>query len=273
MFKLLKLSALSKLLATILALASPALPVTSAHAAEKIPAFTLPAHAQQMQHSLTLENGKPLHYELVAPSSWTPARPAPVLLLLPPGGQNATMVSAALYFVAGAATRHGWVVICPQAPEGESFNGQGNQHLLALLTNLRSRLNIEGKRVHLAGISNGGRSALTLALAASDALASVYVFPGAFGTPVPEEAELKKLRGLPVRLFVGEQDDASWHKASEAAVAALLKAGVDARLEVRKGEGHILNIGDETIMQTLEGFRSPISATVPAPPAPPTPAK
>lgn len=256
LFQHLAQSTSASMLTLGLAIASPALFSPAALAAAKAPAFTLPAHAKQTQHSLPLADGKKLNYELVAPSSWTPAKAAPVLLLLPPGGQNAAMVSAALHFVAGAATRHGWVVICPQAPTGESFNGPGNQYLLSLLAALRSGLKIEGNRLHLLGISNGGRSALTLAINAPAELASVYVFPGAFGTPMPDEAALKNLRGLPVRMFVGEQDDASWHKASEASVAALQKAGVDARLEVRKGEGHILNLGDETIMQTLEGFRS-----------------
>jgi predicted peptidase len=231
----------------------------AAHAAEKIPSFTLPAHADQAQRSLALEAGKSLTYQIISPKGWTPATSSPVLLLLPPGGQNAAMVSAALSFVAPAATRRGWVIICPQAPEGESFNGAGGKYLLPLLASLRANLNIEGNRLHLAGISNGGRSALALAVAAPAELASVYVFPGAFGNPLPDHAELKKLQALPVRMFVGERDDISWHKAGEASVVALKNAGVDARLEVRKGEGHILDIGDEVIVNTLEGFR-PVAA-------------
>ncbi len=110
--------------------------------------------------------------------------------------------------------------------------------------------------MHVAGISNGGRSALAFALASPAECASVFVFPGAFPSGVPTEAELKKLAGTPVRMYVGESDAPSWRDASDATAKALVKAGVDATLDVRLGQEHVIrDLGGDAILDTLDRFR------------------
>lgn len=219
-------------------------------------ACTWTARAETVDRSLEIAPGKSLHYRLVTPSGFDPKAPTPVMLLLPPGGQDAAMVEAALGFVAPAAERRGWVVVCPEALPGESFAGAGCARLAPLIASIRSTFKIEGDRVHVAGISNGGRSALALALASPGECASVLAFPGAFPAGLPREAELRRLTAVPVRMFVGEKDEPIWRESGEQAVKALKKAGVDATLEVRPGQEHVIrDLSGDAILDMLDGFR------------------
>jgi predicted peptidase len=246
--------------------AAPATPsaaaAASASASASTPAAptapTAPAwasHADQVQHTLALDQNKSLHYQVITPKGYNPATPTPILLLLPPGAQNAAMVEAGLRYVTHAAIKHGWVVVSPEAVTGEPFYGEGKKHLLPLLAALRASHNVEGDRFHIAGISNGGRAAMLLALSAPAQCASLFVFPGVLPRELPPAAELKKLAGIPVRMHVGEKDSEGWRTGSDATFAALKAAGVDVTLTVQAGEEHVLHIGDEVIMNTLEGFR------------------
>ncbi|MFO0872468.1 MAG: nuclear transport factor 2 family protein [Phycisphaerales bacterium] len=212
--------------------------------------------ADSVDRTLEVAPGKSLRYRLVTPNGFDPKAPTPVMLLLPPGGQDAAMVEAALGFVGPAAERRGWVVACPEAIQGEPFAGAGRAHLAPLIASIRSTLAFEGDRVHVAGISNGGRAALAFAVASPGECASILVFPGAFPSGLPKEAELRKLAAVPVRMFVGEKDDPAWREAGEQAVKALRKAGVDATLEVRPGQEHVIrDLSGDAILDMLDGFR------------------
>lgn len=239
----------ASLAATSLLVATLATLATVARAASNV-------HATTVERTLEIAPGATLRYRLVTPEGFDATKPAPVMLLLPPGGQEMAMVEAALGFVAPAAEKRGWVVVCPEAIPGEPFAGAGRSHLKPLLAAVRSALTVEGDRVHVAGISNGGRSALAFALASPGECASVFVFPGAFPSGIPEQDELRKLAGIPVRMYVGENDASTWRDAGDAAVGALVKAGVDATLDVRSGQEHVIrDLSGDAILDTLDRFR------------------
>ncbi|MDZ4832063.1 MAG: nuclear transport factor 2 family protein [Phycisphaerae bacterium] len=207
--------------------------------------------------TLKIAPTKELRYEVVLPDGFDPAKPAPTMLLLPPGGQDKAMVEAALKFVETAAVKRGWVVVCPEAIEREPFtDAAGQRHLDPLMKAVKSSMKVEGDRPHVAGISNGGRSAMLYASEHPADCRSVLVFPGAFPRAIPSQATLAKLSSVPVRMIVGGRDDVSWREAGTDAVTALKKAGVDATLEVRAGQGHVIqDLSGDAIFDTLDAFR------------------
>ncbi|MFO0828407.1 MAG: nuclear transport factor 2 family protein [Phycisphaerales bacterium] len=216
--------------------------------------------AARIERSLPVGPWRTLHYVVVTPDGDDPTKPAPTMLLVPSGVQDRAAVDAALLVVADAAARRGWVVVCPEAvkePLGRaSFADDGFKYLRPLVAAIRAARKLEGNQLHVAGIGSGGRAAMRLGLESPADCASLYVFPGAFPGAVPTDAALVNLAPLPVRMVVGGRDEASWVDASQDAVAALKRAGVDARLEVRAGEGHVIGdlTGDE-IFDVLDAFR------------------
>jgi pimeloyl-ACP methyl ester carboxylesterase len=158
---------------------------------------------------------------------------------LPYGSQDEGTVEDSLeHYWAGEGARLGWVVVCPAAPEGRSFFHGSEGALLALLDALEHDFAIESGRVHVAGVSNGGRSAFRLASLAPERIASLIACPGF----PPEDADFAALGGLietPVALFAGG-DDSEWVEAMQRTEIRLRELGArDVSLKVFAGEGHV----------------------------------
>jgi len=159
----------------------------------------------------------------------------PTVLALPPGPQTREMAEACIERWRRQWQDAGWIVLAPFAPEGEPFVSAGAKHLGPLVEALASRYAPDGAKFHLFGISNGGRSAFTAALASPERFHSMVVIPG---VPRPEEAErFSELTHLPITLVVGSEDG-GWTTASADAVAKLKELGGKAELVVIEGEGH-----------------------------------
>src|SRR5271155_542992 len=160
-----------------------------------------------------IHHGHTIDYALVLPDHFDKSRAYPVLLALPPGDQSRQMVEAGLnsYWEA-EAKRRGWVVISPAAASGENFYTGLEQELPLLLDEVAQSVRVEGGKVHLAGISNGGLSAYRVITEFPDCFLSLTVLPG-----VPPDARafaaLKNLKGIPIAAFVGG-DDTAWARGS-----------------------------------------------------------
>jgi pimeloyl-ACP methyl ester carboxylesterase len=212
------------------------------------------AGADVQWHTLETPDG-PVTYALVVPED-AGDRPRPALLALPPGPQDRRMVEAGLqrYWGRQAAAR-GWIVVSPAAPDGKLFFQGAERAIPALLDHVAGRLAIEGGVFHLAGSSNGGRSAFRVAGLHPERFASLTVLPGY--PPADEDvARLPGLKGLPVRMFVGG-NDGRWKQAMERTLERLETLGVDARLTVLPGEGHVPpSLDGPVMMNHLESLRS-----------------
>ena len=57
------------------------------------------------------------------------------------------------------ASRRGWIVVSPAAPDGQILHRGGFAAHPALLDQIVSEFQIEGNGFHVAGWSNGGRTA------------------------------------------------------------------------------------------------------------------
>ena len=198
-----------------------------------------PLEAPVMRYeTMTMAEGTAVRYAIVLPAGFTPEQPYPTLLALPPGGQTQAMVEAGLSYWQAEAQNRGWVVVSPVAPDGVLFF-QGSETLLPeFMDRIMETVAVENGRFHLAGISNGGRSAFRIAIAEPERFQSLLVAPG-FPPTDDDFAQLDKLANLPIAMFVGE-NDAPWVTQMQAAANELRRLGARISLEIVPGEGHVI---------------------------------
>ncbi len=215
---------------------------------------------------LELDGGGSLRYAVSTPADYDSAATYPVLLALPPGQQNEAMVEAGFTRYWGDQSRRaGWVVVSPVAPDGIAFWRGAERHIPALLVRIRETFRIEDGRMHLAGASNGGRSAFRVATQQPYQFQSLTVLPGY--PPTAADAErLGRLRGMRVRMFVGG-NDGHWVDRSKAAAKSLMDLDVDVELAVLDGEGHVPpSLDGDIMMGHLEALRRAGAPTGPTAP-------
>ncbi|MBI1191401.1 MAG: hypothetical protein GC200_12065 [Tepidisphaera sp.] len=197
--------------------------------------------------------GPALRYLLLQPADTS--KPGPLLLALPPGDQGEQMCRAGQDKYWDELAKAGWTVICPAAPAGKRFDASNDDALLSLAADVAGRVHPENNAIHLAGVSNGGISAVRLAVDHPDRFASLTLLPGAADTNF-KPARLKALAKLPTLLFVGEKDADYWHAGSKAIVAAITGEGGKASLRVMPGQGHVIEFAPGELVAAFEAQRA-----------------
>ncbi len=204
-------------------------------AALSVVAFVMPTPATDTTwHTLTREGASDVRYSVIRPVGDADA-PRSVLLAFPPGSQDRAMVDRSTELYWQTVAESGWIVVCPEAPDEGYFFDAGAAAIGPLLDEIEATMPGVG-RVHVAGPSNGGRSAFRVAFDHAPRLASVTVLPG---FPEPDDlARAQHLANLPVAMFVGGADG-NWLDRMTAARDALEVAGADvATFRVFADEGH-----------------------------------
>ena len=201
-----------------------------------------------------IHNGHTIDYALVLPDHFDKSKAYPVLLALPPGDQSRQMVEAGLnLYWEAEAKRRGWVVISPVAPTGENFYSGLERELPPLVDEVARSVRVEGDKVHLAGVSNGGLSAYRVITEFPDRFLSLTVLPG-----VPPDdrafAALKNLKGIPVAAFAGG-DDTEWVRGSRDASQELDRLGIQNTLTIAPGSGHVIRLDPGKLFDLLDQTR------------------
>ena len=179
-----------------------------------------------------------LRYALALPDDFDPSRTYPALLAFPPGPQTEPMVDAGFDRYWGRqASRRGWIVVSPAAPDGQILHRGGFALIPALLDQIVSEFQIEGNGFHVAGWSNGGRTAFHVALTHPSRVKSLVVLPG--GPPTEADIDrLANLDGIPVRMFTGGRDT-EWVRRMQDTEERLHALGISVETTVLPGEGHV----------------------------------
>ena len=116
------------------------------------------------------------------------------------GGSGNKPISFEAYrFVGLELAARGWAVAVPVSPDNRSFRGSNVAKVRELIADLQSRDDIKEGKILLAGISNGGMSALEIARQNPDDYLGVMAVPAV----VRNNAQLDALEGMPIYLRIG----------------------------------------------------------------------
>lgn len=183
------------------------------------------SYAERVQ--VTLSDGTTLGVYLLYPEPQANA-PHPLVILMGGGSGEEGIARDVQGGVGQDLAGRGYVVAVPVSPNARSFRGENNRLIPLLIEALKKDERIRKGKSLLAGISNGGMSALEVAAASPHEYAGVMAIPAL----VPRGLNVSALAGMPIYLRIGDQDEAGWQDRLDETAATLRAAGaqVDAGL-------------------------------------------
>ncbi len=200
------------------------------------------------QERIQLSDGSQLTVFMVRPAQ-SSSEPSPLLILMGGGPGNASISRDTSIWLGSGFAERGWMVAVPVSPNNRAFRGYENNLKVADLANvLQQREDIAEGRVMLAGISNGGMSALEVARRNPDAYMGVVAVP-ALATSAYDNRALK---GFPVYLRIGGEDELGWEDRFDDTVAALIEAGVELDAAILDSAPHMFRMNWESLDPWLE---------------------
>ena len=202
----------------------------------------------QAQERITLQDGTVLNVFLVAPENGA-NRASPLVILMGGGPGNASISQDTSRWLGSGFAQRGWMVAVPISPNNRSFRGGVNNALITdLITQLQKRKNIAQGKVLLAGVSNGGMSALEIARRNPQDYLGVAAVPAISGADTDNEA----LRDFPIYLRIGGSDQLDWADRFDETVASLTEAGVVLDADVLDGAPHMFRMEWESLGDWLQ---------------------
>ena len=200
------------------------------------------------QERITLADGSRLGVFMVKPAE-SLSQPAPLVILMGGGPGNASISRDTSIWLGGGFAERGWMVAVPVSPNNRAFRGtDNNDKVEQLIVELQKRADISSGRVLLAGISNGGMSALEIARRNPDNYLGVAAVP-ALATSVVDN---RSLSGFPVYLRIGGEDQLGWADRFDETANALTEAGVDLDAAILDSAPHMFRMNWESLDAWLE---------------------
>jgi poly(3-hydroxybutyrate) depolymerase len=181
--------------------------------------------------------GVTVQYKVVLPDGYDGTKPYPGIIAFGGGPQTMNTVDGILTRnFRSEAEKRGYIVVAPAAPDGELFFEGGARIFPEFLKMILADYKIQDGKFHIAGVSNGGISALHIAAANPQYFLSATAFPGYLWESTP--AKLEAISKMCVFMFVGENDEYRWHDEMQSEVEFLRAKGTVARYTVEKGQPH-----------------------------------
>jgi poly(3-hydroxybutyrate) depolymerase len=181
--------------------------------------------------------GTTVHYKVVLPNGYDPAKTYPAILALGGGPQNMSTVDRVLSSnFRPEAEKRGYIVVAPAAPDDELFFEGGARIFPEFLKMILADYKIQGNKFHIAGPSNGGIAAFHVAALHPEYFLSVTAFPGYMWEP--SAARLQAISKMCVFMYVGEKDPYMWHAEMKKEAEFLRSKGTVARYTVEEGQPH-----------------------------------
>ena len=182
------------------------------------------------------------------PEGYADSGSHPLILALPWGGGTPGLVLGMVdAYWSVEASRRGYIVVSPSIV-GSSLGTEADQFLPALFSWLDEHVSYDPERVVVAGASNGGRGVFHAMASDPERFAAAIGMPGSYSGPA--EA-LEPFAGKPVWLMVGEMDT-RWHRSMETTEATLEAAGITTRVDVIRGQGHVLRVHPKMLMDWVD---------------------
>ena len=182
------------------------------------------------------------------PEGYSDSGSHPLILALPWGGGTPELTLGMVdAYWNREASRRGYVVIAPSIL-GSSLATEAPEFLPALFSWLDEHVSYDPERVVVVGASNGGRGVFHVLAADPERFAAAIGMPGSYSGP---SETLEPFAGKPVWLMVGEMDR-GWQASTEATRATLEAAGITPRVDLIRGQGHVLRLDDRILMDWLD---------------------
>jgi poly(3-hydroxybutyrate) depolymerase len=178
-----------------------------------------------------------VHYKVVLPDGFDPAKAYPAILALGGGPQTMNTVDSILdRNFRDEAEKRGYIVVAPAAPDGDLFFEEGDRIFPEFLKMIEADYKIRDGKFHIAGPSNGGIASFHVAAANPQYFLSVTAFPGYMWEP--SFAKLQAIAKMCVFMYVGELDPYMWHAEMKKEAEFLRSKGTLARYSVEQGQPH-----------------------------------
>lgn len=208
--------------------------------------------AAAAQERVTLADGSSLAVFMVRPAETT-EEPSPLLVLMGGGPGNASISRDTSLWLGSGFARRGWLVAVPVSPNNRAFRGPENNARIAMLVDaLQQRPEVAGGKALLAGISNGGMSALEVARRAPERYFGVVAVPAVSSSVVDN----RPLAGFPVYLRIGGEDELGWADRFDETVAAFTGAGVDLDAALLDSAPHMFRMNWDSLEPWLENLKN-----------------
>src|SRR5215813_4959442 len=214
---------------------------------------TSPLHAELLEKTKKVGNTN-VHYKVVLPNGYDPAKPYPAILALGGGPQTMNTVDNVLNRnLRTEAEKRGYIVVAPAAPDDQLFFEEGARIFPEFLKLILADYKIEDGKFHIAGPSNGGIAAFHVAAKNPQYFLSVTAFPGYMWEP--SNAKLQAISKMCVFMYVGELDEYMWHGEMQKEAEFLRSKGTVARYTVEKGQPHRMEtLAGTSASRLFDGF-------------------
>src|SRR5215467_4212432 len=212
-----------------------------------------PVRAEVFEKTTTADDAT-VHYKVVLPNGYDPAKTYPAILAFGGGPQTMNTVDSVLSRnLRTEAEKRGYIVIAPAAPDDQLFFEDGARIFPDFLKLILADYKIEGNKFHIAGPSNGGIAAFHVAAKNPQYFLSVTAFPGYMWEPT--NAKLQAIAKMCVFMYVGELDPYLWHGEMKREAEVLRSKGTVARYTVEKGQPHRMEtLAGTNASRLFEGF-------------------
>src|SRR5262245_56073486 len=112
-------------------------------------ALALPARADIQEKTMTVR-GLAVHYKVVLPNGYDPAKTYPAIIALGGGPQTMNTVDGVLSRnLRAEAEKRGYIVVAPAAPDGQLFFEGGDRIFPDFLKRILSDYKIEAGKFHI----------------------------------------------------------------------------------------------------------------------------
>ena len=181
--------------------------------------------------------GSTVHYKVVLPNNYDPAKAYPAVLGFGGGAQDMRTVDGVIERnFKDEAEKRGYIVVVPAAPDGDQFFNGGERIFPEFLKLILSQYKIQDNKFHAAGPSNGGISSFHIASLFPDYFVSITAFPGYLWEETPQH--IQNISKMCVTMFVGELDPMGWQPKMQAQTQIFKDKGISAEYIVEKGQPH-----------------------------------
>ena len=212
--------------------------------------LTLCSFKAWTQDILTLSDGSIIEYYLAMPRDGATS-PLPLAVFMGGGSGDKPISFGAYRFVAVELAALGWAVVVPVSPNNRSFRDNNVAKVRELIADLQQRDDIKEGKVLVGGISAGGNSALEIARQNPEDYLGILAVPAI----VRDNAKLESLKGMPVYLRIGGEDQLGWANNYDDTVAKLQMIGVELDAGLIEGAPHMFGMDWETLEPWLESVK------------------